>query len=333
MLNSASLGGLCPPVFRGMMLQRGRSVPKRFLMTGGCGFIGSHLAEALLADGASVVVLDNLSTGRRQNLSDDAELIVGDVRDHSVLYAASKGCDGIFHLAAIASVPRCTQQWHDSHSVNLSASIDIFEMASEHDLPVVYASSSAIYGDAERTPIREDDPKHPISAYGADKYAMELHAEAGARTRNLRSFGLRFFNIYGPRQDPHSPYAGVIAAFMRRAMDRAPVLIHGDGEQVRDFVYVTDAVKACRAAMDSLQQLSTPVAEVSNVCTGKATSIRFLADSIAELVCPGLTVSNSPARAGDIRTSIGDPSRLAHVLGLKPSTSLRDGLQSILAAE
>lgn len=306
-------------------------MPKRFLVTGGCGFIGSHLSEALLADGASVVVLDDLSTGRRQNLPDDAELIIGDVRDHSVLQTASKGCDGIFHLAAIASVPRCTQQWHDSHSINLSASIDLFEMAAEHGLPVVYASSSAIYGDAERTPIREDDPKHPISAYGADKYAMELHAEAGARARDLRSFGLRFFNIYGPRQDPHSPYAGVIAAFMRRAMDGAPVLIHGDGEQVRDFVYVADAVKACRAAMDCLQWRSTPTAEVSNVCTGKATSIRLLADSVANLIHPGLAVSNGPARAGDIKTSIGDPSRLARVLGFRPATSLRDGLQSILS--
>lgn len=307
-------------------------MPKRFLVTGGCGFIGSHLSEALVADGASVVVIDNLSTGRRQNLPGDAELIVGDVRDHSLLSAVSKGCDGVFHLAAIASVPRCTQQWHDSHSINLSASIDIFEMAAEHGLPVVYASSSAIYGDAKRTPIRENDPKHPISAYGADKYAMELHAEAGARTRDLRSFGLRFFNIYGPRQDPHSPYAGVIAAFMRRAMDDVPVLIHGDGEQVRDFVYVADAVNACRAAMECLQGLNTSAAEISNVCTGKATSIRALADFVAELIRPGLTVSTGPARAGDIKTSIGDPSRLARVLGLKPSTSLRDGLQSILTA-
>lgn len=307
-------------------------MPKRFLVTGGCGFIGSHLSEALLADGASVVVLDNLSTGQRQNLPDGAQLIVGDVRDHSLLSTASKRCDGIFHLAAIASVPRCTQQWHDSHSINLSASIDLFETAADHGLPVVYASSSAIYGDAKRTPIREDDPKHPISAYGADKYAMELHAEAGARTRDLRSFGLRFFNIYGPRQDPHSPYAGVIAAFMRRAMEGSPVLIHGDGEQVRDFVYVADAVNACRAAMGRLERLNTPAAEVSNVCTGKATSIGKLADFVAELIRPGLVVSNGPARTGDIKTSIGDPARLARILGLKPSTSLRDGLQSILAA-
>jgi UDP-glucose 4-epimerase len=307
-------------------------VSELYLVTGGCGFIGSHLAEALIANGSNVVVLDNLSTGHRSNLTEAAELVVGDVRDHSLLARASQGCNGIFHLAAVASVPKCTQQWHDSHSINLSASIDIFEMAAECNIPVVYASSSAIYGDVDKTPIGEDDPKHPISAYGADKYAMELHAAAGARTRDLRSFGLRFFNIYGPRQDPSSPYAGVIAVFMRRALDSTPVTIHGSGEQVRDFVYVADAVEACRAAMDRLQGQRTASAEVSNVCTGQATSIQMLASSISDLIRPNLPVSNGPARPGDIMTSIGDPSRLARMLGLKPSTSLQQGLQSILTA-
>jgi UDP-glucose 4-epimerase len=307
-------------------------VSELYLVTGGCGFIGSHLAEALIANGSNVVVLDNLSTGHRSNLTEAAELVVGDVRDHSLLARASQGCNGIFHLAAVASVPKCTQQWHDSHSINLSASIDIFEMAAECNIPVVYASSSAIYGDVDKTPIGEDDPKHPISAYGADKYAMELHAAAGARTRDLRSFGLRFFNIYGPRQDPSSPYAGVIAVFMRRALDSTPVTIHGSGEQVRDFVYVADAIEACRAAMDRLQGQRTASAEVSNVCTGQATSIQMLASSISDLIRPNLPVSNGPARPGDIMTSIGDPSRLARMLGLKPSTSLQQGLQSILTA-
>ncbi|MCB5173878.1 NAD-dependent epimerase/dehydratase family protein [Microvirga lenta] len=307
-------------------------MPERFLLTGGCGFIGSHLAEALVGDGAEVVVLDNLSTGHRSNLTEAAELIVGDIRDGSLLQEAARGCTGIFHLAAVASVPKCTQQWRDSHSINLSASVGIFELAAEHNIPVVYASSSAIYGDVDRTPIDEDAPKRPISAYGADKYAMELHAAAGARTRDLRSFGLRFFNIYGPRQDPHSPYSGVIAVFMRNALNGAPVLIHGTGDQVRDFVFVADAVKACRRAMERLLDQRTASAEISNVCTGQATSIRKLADSVADLVQPGLTVANGPARAGDIMISVGDPSRLKDILGLMPSTSLREGLQSIMAS-
>ncbi|MBF9234410.1 NAD-dependent epimerase/dehydratase family protein [Microvirga alba] len=303
---------------------------KRYLVTGGCGFIGSHLSESLVADGSSVVVLDNLSTGRRDHLTEAAELVVGDVRDHALLERLARDCDGIFHLAAVASVPRCTQEWHISHGINLSASIDIFEIAAECDIPVVYASSSAIYGEAERTPIGEDDPKQPISAYGADKYAMELHALAGARTRDLRSFGLRFFNIYGPRQDPHSPYSGVIAVFIQHALNGTPILIHGDGEQVRDFVYVADAVRVCRAAMERLQDQTSATAEVSNVCTGQPTSIRTLTTSIADLVCRNLPVSNGPERAGDIKTSIGDPSRLSRLLGVSPSTSLPDGLRSIL---
>jgi UDP-glucose 4-epimerase len=307
-------------------------VSQRYLVTGGCGFIGSHLVDALIADGSQVVVLDDLSTGQRSNLTDAAELIVGDIRDQNLLVQVSEGCSGIFHLAAIASVPKCTQQWRDSHSINLSASIGIFELASSLNIPVVYASSSAVYGDVERTPIGEDDPKLPISAYGADKYAMELHASAGARNRNLCSFGLRFFNIYGPRQDPSSPYSGVIAVFMRRALDGVPVTIHGSGEQVRDFVYVADAVEACRAAMKRLQGRQAASAEVSNVCTGKATSIQMLATDISTLVRPDLPISNSPARAGDIMRSVGDPSRLTRVLGFRPSITLQDGLQSILTA-
>lgn len=304
---------------------------KRYLVTGGCGFIGSHLAEALIADGADVVVIDNLSTGHRENLTREAELVVGDVRDHGLLKSLSKKCDGIFHLAAIASVPRCTQEWHTSHGINLSASIDIFEMATESKIPVVYASSSAIYGNAQKTPIGEDDPKMPISAYGADKYAMELHALAGARTRGLRSFGLRFFNIYGPRQDPHSPYSGVIAVFTKRALTGAPVLIHGDGDQVRDFVYVSDAVEACQAAMERLHRQHSAAAEISNVCTGQATSIQSLAHTITGLIRPGLSVSNGPERPGDIKKSIGDPSRLADMLGVKATTSLPEGLRLMLS--
>jgi UDP-glucose 4-epimerase len=315
-----------------MAVVQGGAVSQRYLITGGCGFIGSHLVDALIANGSRVVVLDDLSTGRRNNLARAAELIVGDVRDQALLARAAEGCSGIFHLAAIASVPKCTQQWHDSHSINLSASIGVFELAASLNIPVVYASSSAIYGDVERTPIGEDDPKLPISAYGADKYAMELHAIAGARTRGLRSFGLRFFNIYGPRQDPGSPYSGVIAIFMRRALDGTPIIIHGSGEQVRDFVYVADAVEACRAAMERLQGERTASAEISNVCTGKATSIQMLAATISHLAKPDLLVSNGPVRAGDIMRSVGDPRRLAGVLGLKPSTTLQDGLRAILTA-
>ncbi|WP_210485149.1 NAD-dependent epimerase/dehydratase family protein [Microvirga antarctica] len=304
---------------------------KRYLVTGGCGFIGSHLAEALVRDGSQVTVLDNLSSGRTENLPEGAKLIVGDIRNRSDVMEAARDCDGIFHLAAIASVPKCTQEWHASHEVNLSASVGLFELATERDIPVVYASSSAIYGDVDTTPIGEDTPKQPISAYGVDKYGMELHAFAGARTRGLRSFGLRFFNIYGPRQDPTSPYSGVIAVFMRNAQESRPIVVHGDGGQIRDFVYVTDAVKAVRLAMAELEVDSEPTAQVSNVCTGRPTSIRQLADTVTNLIRPGLEITTSAARAGDILKSIGNPSRLQSLLGFTPSTLLADGLGRMIA--
>ena len=224
----------------------------RYLVTGGCGFIGSHLVEALLNSGAEVVVVDNLSTGRLENISQTVRLIRGDVRDQTLLRVAAENCSGIFHLAAVASVPKCNEEWYASHTVNLSASICVFEAAVQMDLPVVYASSSAVYGIVKRTPIRENAPKHPISPYGADKLAMELHAAAGAYVHQLRSFGLRFFNVYGPRQDPSSAYSGVISVFVSRARKHHSITIHGDGKQVRDFVYVTDAVSACCAAMEEL---------------------------------------------------------------------------------
>ncbi|WP_112662539.1 NAD-dependent epimerase/dehydratase family protein [Microvirga flavescens] len=303
---------------------------ERYLVTGGCGFIGSHLVDALIAGGADVVVLDNMSTGRFENLSIAADLVVGDVRNRTLVRKVATGCDGIFHLAAIASVPKCTKQWHAAHTVNLSSSIGVFEVASDRDLPVVYASSSAVYGDAPHTPIDEEDQKRPISPYGADKLAMELHAYAGARVRGLNSFGLRFFNIYGPRQDASSPYSGVVSIFMQKALQEQPLLINGDGRQTRDFVFVGDAVAACCAAMRRIQNRSDAAAEVSNVCTGQGTSIRTLAEYISQLLHRPLELTNGPARAGDILTSVGSTSRLSTLLNFKPKTPLLVGLEALL---
>jgi UDP-glucose 4-epimerase len=312
---------------------KGQNMPARYLVTGGCGFIGSHLVDALIGKGIDVVVLDDLSTGRQQNLNPSAKLVTGDIRDRVLLESALSGCDGVFHLAAIASVPKCTQQWYDSHTVNLSASVSIFERAAELRIPVVYASSSAIYGDASRTPILEDDPKRPISAYGADKYAMELHAAAGANTRGLKAFGLRFFNIYGPRQDPSSPYSGVIAIFMKNAAEGKPLFIHGNGGQTRDFVHVSDAVEACISAMENLRERSSGASEISNVCTGHATTIRELAEGVLSLTSISTEISFGPARVGDIRASVGDPSYLISVLGTAAKVNLSQGLKSILNSD
>ncbi|MBM6596237.1 NAD-dependent epimerase/dehydratase family protein [Microvirga pudoricolor] len=305
-------------------------MPDRYLVTGGCGFIGSHLADALIQSGNEVVVLDDLSTGQRDNLDPAAELIVGDIRDRDLLKRATEGCNGIFHLAAIASVPKCTHQWQESHTVNLSASIGIFEQAAEAGIPVVYASSSAVYGDVAQSPIREDAPKEPISAYGADKYAMELHARAGANARGLRSFGLRFFNVYGPRQDPSSPYSGVIAIFVKNAREGKPITVYGDGSQVRDFVYVADVVDACRGAMRALGRQDKASAQVSNVCTGRGTTIRHLGEMIVELASSKSSLAYSEPRVGDIKTSVGDPSNLVSLLGITADMSLKDGLALLM---
>jgi UDP-glucose 4-epimerase len=191
---------------------------RRYLVTGGCGFIGSHLVDRLVARGAAVRVLDDLSTGTTAFLPERVELLEGSCADRQLVREATRDIDGCFHLAAVASVPRCNQAWLDSHHVNLSATVTLFELASAGDgqFPVVYASSAAVYGDRQEVPLAEHLPIRPCSPYGADKAACELHARAGASVRGLAAVGLRFFNVYGPRQNPDSPYSGVISAFAGR---------------------------------------------------------------------------------------------------------------------
>ena len=181
-----------------------------YLVTGGAGFIGSHLCDALIARGDSVRVLDDLSTGRRANLPEGAELIVGDIADPETAWRATEGVDGCFHLAAIASVERATKDWLGTHRANLTGAITIFDAIRRHGtkVPVVYASSAAVYGDCRTIPIRETAARRPLSAYGADKYGCELHAITASHVHGIPTVGLRFFNVYGPRQDPKSPYSG-----------------------------------------------------------------------------------------------------------------------------
>ena len=247
----------------------------RYLVTGGAGFIGSHLVEALIADGHLVRVLDDLSSGRIENLPHGVDLITADVTEQRAVRRALSDVDGCFHLAAIASVERCRHEWLRSHKVNLAGTITVFEEACRaqkalgRPLPVVYASSAAVYGNTSEIPISEAAPTRPINAYGVDKLGCELHAAVASRIHKLQAVGLRFFNVYGPRQDPHSPYSGVISVFCQRILRGAPLEIHGDGSQVRDFVYVRDVVNALRRAMDA----AAPAAQVFNVCTGIGTKI------------------------------------------------------------
>jgi UDP-glucose 4-epimerase len=298
-----------------------------YLLTGGCGFIGSHLAAALTARGDQVRVLDDLSTGSRANLAPGATLIEGDVSDPATVRAAMEGVDGCFHLAAIASVERGVREWWLTHRVNLSGTIAVFDAArAAGPIPVVYASSAAVYGEQETLPITEGVPKAPLSAYGADKLGCEQQARVAGHVHGVPSLGLRFFNVFGPRQDPKSPYSGVISIFCDRLSAREPVKIFGDGSQTRDFIYVADIVAGLLAAM----QAADTSAPVLNLCTGQATSVLELARLIAALCNAPHAPEHLPPRSGEIRHSVGSPDRARAMLGLGPPTGLRDGLAATL---
>jgi UDP-glucose 4-epimerase len=300
-----------------------------YLVTGGAGFIGSHLCEALIARGDSVRVIDDLSTGHRHNLPPGVPLIVGDVADPDAVARAMEGVEGCFHLAAIASVEKGVTDWLGTHRANITGTITVFDAIRRQGSrnPVVYASSAAVYGDAATVPIAETEPRTPLSAYGADKYSCELHARVASHVHGIPTVGLRFFNVYGPRQDPKSPYSGVISIFCERIAAGQPINIFGDGGQTRDFVYVADVVAALLAAM-ALQPNDAPV---FNVCTGIPTSVQALAALIAELAGQKLDAHTRPPRAGEIRHSLGVPDLADGVLGLKDRVKLRDGLGKVLA--
>ncbi|MGC8476483.1 MAG: NAD-dependent epimerase/dehydratase family protein [Acetobacteraceae bacterium] len=297
----------------------------RYLVTGGAGFIGSHLVAALLAEGHRVRVLDDLSTGRRDNLPAAAELILGDVADPAATAAAMAGMDGCFHLAAIASVARAAEDWPGTHRVNLGGTVAVLDAARARRVPVVYASSAAVYGDCAELPLTEAAIPSPLSAYGADKLGSELHAAVASGVFGVPTVGLRFFNVFGPRQDPASPYSGVISVFAGRLRAGMPLPLHGDGGQTRDFVFVADVVAALRAAM------ARPAggAAVFNICTGTPTRIRDLAATLAAIAGVTLRLTEGPPRPGDIRHSLGSPAAARAALGLGPPTPLAQGLAAV----
>ncbi|MBF0628922.1 MAG: NAD-dependent epimerase/dehydratase family protein [Magnetococcales bacterium] len=304
-----------------------------WLITGGCGFIGSHLADALLARGDRVRVLDDLSTGRRANLDARCVVIEGDVAADGVAARAMEGVDGCWHLAAVASVVRANEAWVACHRVNLTGTIQVLEAARHAasgggPIPVVYASSAAVYGDNPALPLSERSQVAPLTAYGADKLGSELHARVAAQVHGVSSIGLRLFNVHGPRQDPASPYSGVISIFARNILDRAPIRIHGDGGQIRDFIFVGDVVRFLLRAME---RAAGGGAQVFNVCTGQGISIGELAALLFRLCGHAGEMHHDPPRAGDIRRSLGDPEQAAAGLGLRAEWSLEQALRLTLA--
>lgn len=307
---------------------RREGLMRRVLVTGGAGFIGSHLVWALIKHGYDVTVLDDLSTGTAEAVSPAAQLVQGSILDRKNLGDLISRADACIHLAAVASVAQCNQRIAASHKVNLTGFVNIIDALAEGgrtDFGLVYASSAAVYGGSQALPLAEAAVARPLSPYGADKYGCELHAAAAWQVAGISSIGLRFFNVYGPGQDPSSPYSGVISLFADRLSRGEPINLHGDGQQTRDFIYVKDVVKALIAALEA--QLDG--ARVYNVCTGFQTSIYQLAEAIADVYAVPLTIVTSAPREGDVRHSLGDPTALNSSLGVVAKTSLTDGLRAL----
>lgn len=298
----------------------------RVLITGGCGFIGSHLADRLVADGHDVSILDNLSTGRREQIPASAKLVVGDIADAALVESLVGQSEHVFHLAAVASVEQCRREWAISHRTNLTGTIHVLDAAARAGgVPVVYASSAAVYGDNAELPLSELSDVRPLSAYGADKLGCELHGKVAWHTHGVPNVGLRFFNVYGPRQDPASAYSGVISKFIDCALRDAPFPIYGDGEQTRDFIFVGDVVELMvRAASRDAN------CEILNACTGSVTSITKLAYTIADLAGITARIEKKPPRDGDIRHSQGNPLKAQTILDFTATTTLEAGLATLM---
>lgn len=309
----------------------GACVVASYLVTGGCGFIGSHLVDGLCERGHYVRILDDLSTGTLAYKPEEVEFFRGDVADPAAVAQAMQGVDGCFHLAAVASVERCNADWLGTHRTNLTGTITVFDAARTANprapIPVVFASSAAVYGDNPNTPLCETAMARPLSAYGADKLACELHGFVASHIHRVPTCGLRFFNVYGPRQDPNSPYSGVISIFCRRLKAKQGICIYGDGDQTRDFIYVGDVVRALIAAMEDRPTDGT----IFNVCTGKPTTIRALAKDIGRILDVKSDIAFAPARTGEIYDSLGDPRKARSLLSFVASTEMTEGLTRTLA--
>jgi len=302
------------------------------LVTGGGGFIGSHLVETLLRLDCRVRVLDDFSTGRRANLPDDPRLEIqeGSVADLDAVGRAAAGATMIFHLAAIASVGRSIADPRGTHRVNYGGTVAVLEAARRWKVPrTVIASSAAVYGDADAALRRETDETHPLSPYAVDKLASEAICDFYRDMHDIRCAALRFFNVFGPRQDPASDYSGVVSIFLDHAARNAAPTIYGDGEQTRDFVHVTDVADALVAAA-SVPWM--PEFGAVNIGSGKATSIHGLWREIATLTGAAATPKRASARSGDIRRSRADISRAADLLGWRPQVDLATGLADMMEA-
>jgi len=300
------------------------------LVTGGAGFIGSHLVEALVAQGKRVRVLDDFSTGDRDNLDaviNRIELIEADVTDTEAVRRAVKGCEVVYHQAALASVPRSVANPIATHRACVDGTLNVLLAARDGGVRrVVYAASSSAYGNSARLPKSEADPTAPLSPYAAAKLASEHYCAAFSEVYGLETVRLRYFNVFGPRQTPDSPYAAVIPLFLKALTAGQSPLIHGDGEQSRDFTFVADVVQA------NLRAAEAPgvAGQVYNVACGQRTSLLELVMILNSLLGTDVQPTHGPARPGDVKHSQADIARAKADLGYRPTTDMYTGLSRCL---
>lgn len=288
------------------------------LVTGGAGFVGSHLVSALLPDN-EVRVLDDFSAGKPERIPRGAEVVEGDVSEPGMAEQAMTGVELVFHEAAEVSVKGSVRNPRRSHRVNVGGTLEILERARREDARVIVASSAAVYGHPDRVPVAESHPKEPSSPYGLGKLAADGYARLYADLYGLETVTLRYFNVYGPEQT--GEYAGVIAAFIDNALTGTPIVVHGDGQQTRDFVHVDDVVEA-----NLLAATTDRVGDAFNVGTGEATAIRELAEVVRELAGSDSEIVHAEPRLGDIDRSRADLSNARSKLGFEPTVALEEGL-------
>ncbi len=301
-------------------------------MTGGAGFIGSHLVDRLIKEKCHVTVIDDLSTGTRANLTERTRskhlrFLHSSILDTAQLNQAMKGIERVFHEAAIVSPEYATQNPIQTANVNVQGTLNLLEAARQLDLEhLTYASSAAVYGSYETMPITEQAPTTPLSPYGASKLSGEHFVKAYHETYGLKTTTLRYFNVYGPRQ-VQNPYSGVITIFLQRLHAGRALEVQGDGEQTRDFIYVSEVAEANLLAASSTEAAG----QVFNIATGIPTSINQLIDMLRSILGLRVAKKRISARPGDIRYSFGDPRKAKEILGFKPKITFRDGLERYIS--
>lgn len=297
---------------------------ERVLVTGGAGFIGSHIVGRLIELGAHPVVLDNFSTGTRDNLRDfDVEIVEGDLRNAEQVRAAMSGCAFVSHQGALGSVPRSIENPEETDDVNIRGTLHVLQAARAEGVKrVVFASSSSVYGDLEELPKREDHPTRPLSPYGVSKLAAEAYCVAFQASYGLETVCLRYFNVFGPRQDPSSLYAAVVPRFIDAALKEQPLTVYGDGEQTRDFTFVENVLNANVAAFTA----DGAAGQVLNIAGGDRVSVNELASEVGVALGTRAEIVHVSERPGDIRHSYADTSRARTTLGYSVAVGWKQGL-------